>query len=147
MTRSEFEDINSWGDFTYFASEEDYSAGDIIYTEEIAEIIKDKASEIGYDDDWVSFAEWLGNIPTGYDYYRYDAYGDISGLSNGDLEYELDNFREYMEENDRFEEESEEAPIIREEQPSVDDEEFPVEDFTISELLSACLSDSVGVGK
>ena len=85
MTRQEFlDDIIDMSDLCSFCWENGYDSfiEDIYSEDALDEWINDQIRDY---DDWRDLYRFLDNVPTGYDWYRIDCYGDIEGL--GDYEF------------------------------------------------------------
>ena len=144
MTRQEFtDDIQDWGDLINTANDEDYDLG-IAEPDDIRDRIQDMANDIRYGTDWESFATWVSNIPQGYQIYSYyEEYDEYTGLTDTDFERYKEDFRDFMEENDLFDDDEEEYEPEEEcegEYEPEEDEELD-EGFTVGELVQACFVD------
>lgn len=149
MTRAEFyENVTTWWDLKNFCSDEQCDICDDIYDEEGRDdYINDCLMDWARNDSWTELLSRLEDIPTGYDYYRYDDYGDWVGLDDGDFDEIRDEVAEWMDDNGYWDDDEEEAddedeePIDDEDEEPIDDEEEepPVEDedCSLGELFAA----------
>lgn len=147
MTRQEFlDDVCSFDELRDFCYDNDCTICDDIYDDDSKDdYINERLSDMADDaDSWQSLYRTLEDIPTGYDYYRLDDYGDFNGLDDDDFEdYKndvlewMDN-REYWEEDEDPEEEEYFPP--EEECNEEENDEEPYEDDIqpVDELFSLC---------
>lgn len=141
MTRAEFyENVTTWWDLKDFCFDENCDICNDIYDEEGRD---DYINEclIGWarNDSWTELLSRLEDIPTGYDYYRYDDYGDWVGLDDGDFNEIRDEVAEWMDDNGYWDDDEEEADD-EDEKPLDDEEEEPPvedEDCSLGELFAA----------
>lgn len=104
MTKREFEnDITTISELVDFCSDEGYDLD--IYDEYsrddwINEGLMDRARDMS----WQDLLSELQDIPTGYDYYRYDD-GEWSGVDDYDFSDLKDEVEEWMDEWGRWDEE------------------------------------------
>lgn len=112
MTRQEFiDDILDMSDLYNFCANTrgyDHVIEDV-YTEDALDDFVN--NEVSNYTDWRDLYSFLNDIPTGYDWYRIDCYGDITGIDDSEFEDiksdlldELDS-DEWFEEEDQDEEE------------------------------------------
>lgn len=141
MTRAEFyENVTTWGDLKDFCFDENCDICNDIYDEEGRDdYINGCLMGWARNDSWTELLSRLEDIPTGYDYYRYDDYGDWAGLDDGDF-YEIrDEVAEWMDDNGYWDDDEEEADD-EDEKPLDDEEEEPPvedEDCSLGELFAA----------
>lgn len=126
MTRAEFyENVTTWWDLKDFCSEERCDICDDIYDEEGRDdYINDCLMDWARNNSWSELLAILDGIPTGYDYYRYDDYGEWEGLDDGDFDELRDEVAEWMDENGYWDDDEEEADDD-EEEPFDDEEDAP----------------------
>lgn len=140
MTRAEFfENVTSWWDLKDFCSDEQCDICDDIYDEEARDdYINECLIDWARNDSWTELLSRLEDIPTGYDYYRYDDYGEWEGLVDGDFDEIRDEVAEWMDDNGYWDDE-EEADDEDEEPIDDEEEEPPVEDedCSLGELFAA----------
>lgn len=146
MTRNEFlNDVITFGELKDFCYDYDCTMLEDVYDEEgrddyINECLMDWAR----DDSWQELYSRLDGIPTGYDWYRYDDYGEWCGLDDGDFEEYKDDVLEWGDDNDIWDEDEEEddTDIFAEEIDAdmADEEDEPVEDedFSVDALMGMC---------
>ena len=130
MTRAEFfENVTSWWDLKDFCSDEQCDICDDIYDEEARDdYINECLIDWARNDSWTELLSRLEDIPTGYDYYRYDDYGEWEGLVDGDFDEIRDEVAEWMDDNGYWDDDEEEADDEDEEPIDDEEEEPPVED-------------------
>lgn len=126
MTRAEFyENVTTWWDLKNFCSDEDCDICNDIYDEEGRDdYINDCLMDWARDDSWSELLARLEDIPTGYDYYRYNDYCEWEGLDDGDFDELRDEVAEWMDENGYWDDEEEEQEDD-EEEPFDDEEDAP----------------------
>ena len=134
MTLTEFnENITSYSELINVCYDEDlYDQIEDLYSDESRnELIDDDLRSRIEHDAWYEISDWLCGIPTGYDFYRVDEYGDWTGLEDGDdYFFELkDQIRQAMDDNGLFDEEEEE-------EADSDEEECGSEEDDLSDEVS-----------
>lgn len=141
MTRAEFfENVTSWWDLKDFCSDEQCDICDDIYDEESRDdYINECLIDWARNDSWTELLSRLEDIPTGYDYYRYDDYGEWEGLVDGDFDEIRDEVAEWMDDNGYWDDDEEESDDEDEEPIDDEEEEPPVEDedCSLGELFAA----------
>lgn len=146
MTRAEFyENVTTWRDLKDFCDDKQCSICDDIYDEESRDDwINECLVEWARCNSWIRLHSILEGIPTGYDYYRYDNYGDWVGLDDGDFDEFRDDVAEWMDYNGYWDEGEEanddEEEVLDDEgdAPSTDPEDAePIddEDCSLGELF------------
>lgn len=139
MTRQEFEDISTWRELIDFCNDYSCSYCDDVCSEDVRDSYINYSLEyMARENNWTNLRDTLNDIPTGYDYYRKNDYGDWYGLDDNDLEdYKSDIF-DWADENGIFDDDEEDG----EEPWYVDDEEFtpPKESISITDLIKSCNS-------
>ena len=146
MTRQEFlDDVCDFSELRDFCYDNDCGICDDIYDDESKDdYINEHLSDMVDDaDDWQSLYRTLGDIPTGYDYYRLDDYGDFNGLCDDDFEDYKDEVLEWMDDNEYWDEdEDDEEEYFPPEDEYIEgeyDEESCEEDMQpVDELFSLC---------
>lgn len=143
MTRQEFlDDVCDFSELREFCYDNDCGICDDIYDDESKDdYINEHLSDMA--DDWRSLYRILDDIPTGYDYYRLDDYGDFNGLDDDDFEDYKDEVLEWMDNNEYWDEdeddEEEYFPPEDEYSEGEDDDESCEEDMQpVDELFSLC---------
>ena len=155
MTRTEFlEDVNSWWELIEFCSNEGCDTCEDIYSEDSRdEYINEQLMAWAREDTWQELYSRLENIPTGYDYYRDDGYGEWVGMDDGDFDEYKDDVLEWMDNHGYWDEEDddEDVDIFAEEleREKAEAEEAPVEEeaFSIGELMDMCSIALVSIQK
>jgi len=146
MTRQDWIDnITTWYELIDFCNEEGYEdyINDIYSEESRDDYLNYSLVEMARQaDSWESLLETLNDIPTGYDYYRQDDYGDWVVLDcDYDFRERKDEVLERLDDDEFWDdyEEEEEEPAAENEDP---DDLIPVEDedMDVSELFTACNS-------
>ena len=144
MTRQEFiDDITSWWELIDFCNDEGYEDYiDDIYSEESREdyLDNDLVQRARNAGSWTDLLSTLDDIPTGYDYYRMDDYGDWHPLDDYDFNDRKEEVLDRLDEDDFWDEEDEEEEPVEE---YVDPEDaIPVEDedIGVAELFTTCNS-------
>lgn len=136
MTRAEFFDnVTTWWELKDFCDDERCDICEDIYDEDGRDsYINDCLMDWARNDTWTELLARLEDIPTGYEAYRYDDYGEWEGLDDGDFRAIRDEVAEWVDEYsswDDDEEEDEEEAVDEEDTPEeyVDPEdETPIED-------------------
>lgn len=146
MTRQEFlDDVYDFSELRFFCYDNDCGICDDVYDDESKDdYINEHLSNMADDaDDWQSLYHTLDDIPTGYDYYSLDDYGDFNGLDDDDFEDYKNEVLEWMDNNEYWDEdeddEEEYFPPEEEYSEEEDDEESCEEDMQpVDELFSLC---------
>lgn len=149
MTRNEFiEDVNCWSDLIDFCCDYGCDYCSDVYDDEqkddyFDEILIEMAENAS---SWQELRESLNDIPTGYDYYIQDAYGDWSGADGGDFDehkedilYWADNCEIWDEEDADEEYEDERSCDVDDTDEDLTDEEFE-DGCPLGELFMSCTS-------
>ena len=109
--------------------------------------INDQIEYWARDQSWDELRDQLNDIPTGYDWYRVDDYGDIFSVEDEFMEYKSE-VEEWMEDNDYFDEDDDDD-YEEPERPSyvpVPEDYVPVaaEDVSFDDVLEgSCLLKTV----
>lgn len=159
MTRNYFLDyVTDWSELIEFCREQDCDVcEDIIDEDELDEYVDSDISNTDYG--WRRIRDFLDEIPTGYDYYRYDGTFDYVGLDAADFEDYKNRVLDWMDSDDLWEPEEGEDEgedfdpdydffSPGEEEPKTDEpEEPPVEeeDFSVSDLMCMCSAELVTI--
>lgn len=144
MTRNEFlENVTSFYDLKDFCSDEDCNLLEDVYDEEGRDdFINDCLMDWARDDSWQDLYNRLDSIPTGYDWYRYDDYGDWCSLDDEDFEEYKNDVLEWADNNgvwDDDEEDTDENGDYFEDKPEDDEPAPEKEDFSVGELIGMCV--------
>lgn len=131
MTRTEFNEIDTWNDLMNFLYEEnlvdEYAEG--IYCEETRdEILEDYLRDSNMT--WRDLYRFLSDVPEGYDYYNCYDYVEGVGLEDGDADFEYIRDR-ILADFDGFEDE--ELDEIEEEEEIEEDD---YESHNIADLIT-----------
>lgn len=148
MTRQEFIDnVTTWSELLDFCYGENIDFCEDVYTEDAKDeyfddILVDMARNAG---NWQELYELLEEIPTGYDYYIRDDYGDFEGADDDDFDSHYEDVLEYMDcneywDDDDGDEDYEEEPVREEYVDPEDEEPVEEEDVSIAELFTTCNS-------
>lgn len=136
MTRQDFvENIDNWSDLMVVFDENGYDP-EIIWCDDLDSYISDDLSECGWS--WQDIRDALADIETGYDYYRQgDSFFSYIGVDN-DFDDYFEEFLEWMDENDYWDDDTEDASAAEEDvEEDTEDEDIPTEDFeNIMEVFS-----------
>lgn len=144
MTRNEFlENVTSFYDLKDFCNDEDCNLLEDVYDEEGRDdFINDCLMDWARDDSWQDLYNRLDSIPTGYDWYRYDDYGDWCSLDDEDFEEYKNDVLEWADNNgvwDDDEEDTDEDGDYFEDEPEDDEPAPEKEDFSVGELIGMCV--------
>ena len=145
MTRQQFiDEMYDIGDLVSFCADRDLDFCDDIIDEDSRDYQIDdyKLAEWARDNDWETVYRILDEIPTGYNYYRYDEYSDSwEGLTDSDFDDLKEDILEWMDRYEEWDEEEydgdeEPAPVTNIE-PDEDDEDCVPEegDFPVPQLI------------
>ena len=156
MTRSYFLDyVTDWYELIDLCGEYDCDiCEDIIDDDQLDEYVMDGISNS--NQSWRGIRDFLSDIPTGYDYYRYDGTFDYVGLDDSDFEDYKSRVLDWMDEDSLWDEEEEDeneddfdpnevdffspGPEPEPEEPLVEEE-----DFSVSELMCMCGAELVTI--
>lgn len=109
MTRQEFiDDILDMSDLYNFCANNrgyDHVIEDIYAEDALDDFVN---SEVINYTDWRDLYNFLDDIPTGYDWYRIDCYGDITGIDDSEFEDIKSDLLDELDSDEWFEEEEEE---------------------------------------
>ena len=148
MTRQEFIDnVTTWSELLDFCYDENIYFCEDVYTEDAKDdyfndMLVDMARDAG---NWQELYNRLEEIPTGYDYYIRDDYGDFEGADDDDFDSRYEDVLEYMDDNEYWDdddgdEDYEEEPVREEYVDPEDEEPVEEEDVSIAELFTTCNS-------
>lgn len=109
MTRQEFiDDILDMSDLYNFCANTrgyDHVIEDIYAEDALDDFVNNEVSNY---TDWRDLYSFLNDIPTGYDWYRIDCYGDITGIDDSEFEDIKSDLLDELDSDEWFEEEEEE---------------------------------------
>lgn len=152
MTRAEFyENVTTWRELKNFCSDEQCDICDDIYDERGRDdYINDCLMDWARNNSWTGLLSRLEDIPTGYDYYQCDDYGDWVGLDDND---DFDDIREevvdwmdnngYWDDEEEANDDEEEVFDDEEDAPFIDPEDAePIddEDCSLGELFEGSVA-------
>ena len=145
MTRQDWiDDITTWYELIDFCNDEGYEDYiNDIYSEESRDdyISNDLVDMARNADSWVSLMETLQDIPTGYDYYRQDDYGEWFGLDDDyDFRDRKEEILDRLDEDEFWDDYDEEEEPIEEYEDPEDSVPVEDEDMDVSELFTTCAS-------
>lgn len=135
MTRTDFiDDVTTPYDLIDFCVENDITdfINDIVDDDEkdsrIDEYLRENA---GGRDNWREVYDILDNVPTGYEYYRYNGEDDIRIFESSDFEDLKDEVLQYCDTHDIFDEDEDDTDEYGDSELYVDedDEEIDPEDM------------------
>ena len=109
MTRQEFiDDILDMSDLYNFCANTrgyDHVIEDIYAEDALDDYVNNEVSSY---TDWRDLYNFLEDIPTGYDWYRIDYYGDITGIDDSEFEDIKSDLLDELDSDEWFEDEEEE---------------------------------------
>lgn len=127
MTRTDFiDDVTTTYDLIDFCVENDITdfINDIVDDDEkdsrIDEYLRENA---GGRDDWREVYDILDDVPTGYEYYRYNGVDDIRSFDSYDFEALKDEVLQYCNTHDIFEEDEDDVDEYDGDELYADDED------------------------
>lgn len=140
MFRNYFlDDITDFDDLKDFCDEYNCPVLDDVFDEDDLDerVNADVSRRVDNGGSWWEIRDWLGYIPTGYDWYRLSDYDDYAGLTDSDFE---DFKLEVLDWGDEHEIWDEENLVPEEDDAEEEEEEYiePSEAFSVSELASLC---------
>lgn len=131
MTRTDFiDDVTTTYDLIDFCVENDITdfINDIVDDEQKDDSIDEYLREnAGSSDNWHEVYDILDDVPTGYEYYRYNGVDDIRGFDSYDFEALKDEVLQYCDTHDIFEEDEDDVDEYDEDELYVDDEEEEID--------------------
>ncbi len=145
MTRDYFiEEVTTWSELLEFCGEEGcYTCEDIIYSDDLDELLCNDISEAIRHDTWTEIRDALDSIETGYDFYVIRGTFNYEGADD-DFDYYKDEVLEWGDYNDKWDEpEDEEDAVFGEpvedcEESELQEEPLEDEDFSVGELVGFC---------
>lgn len=106
MTRSEFEAIGCIEDLYQVCVEYGLSAmEDVVDRDYMNELVIDYLQNVSRSDDWTDIRDWLNEIDTYYDWFKFNGGIEFDAISESDLEYLMDDVRSEMERDRYFDDE------------------------------------------
>lgn len=145
MTRNEFLDtVNDWYELIEFCNDVGCSYCDDVYSEEsMNDDINERLTDWAQECTWQELYSRLDDIPSGYDYYRCNDYGDWESLDDSDFDDYKDDVLEWMDNNGYWDEDDddfEDEDVFDEEESTAecDEESVEDEDFSAAELIGMC---------
>ena len=146
MTRQEFIDnITTWWELIDWCRENECHICEDIYDDDsYYDYINDNLVDWAREDSWTELRDRLNDLPSGYDFYQRDDYGDFHALDDyGDFDAFFDEVLSWGDDNNIWEDAEEESPVNNEDEEAEDDEDgepVEIEDFSFGELFSVCSS-------
>jgi len=140
MTRQEFIDTDwTWWDLYEWCNDQPRcDVFENIYSQEgYDDAINEDVSDNG--DNWQNIRDWLYNLPDGYDFYRYDDWGEWHGLDDSDLDDVVTEALTWGDENDVWDDE-EDGEGSDEDNDPFEEELLEEEPIGIDDLLSGGVS-------
>lgn len=150
MTRNEFlENVTTWEDLNAFCYNEECDICEDVYDEVSRdEYIDSCLMDWACNDNWQDLYNRLSNIPTGYDYYRDNGYGDWSCLDDEDFDAYKRDVLEWGSYNGVWDAEEEDEDFGNEPfREKAYDEPAPEEDFSVRDLMNMCGCELVAIQK
>lgn len=145
MTRNEFlDDITTFGDLKSFCYDEECNILEDVYDEdERDEQINNCLMDWAREDSWGELYRRLDSIPTGYEWYCYNEYGEWFPLDDGDFETYKRDVLEWADDNeiwDADEDDDEDYDVFEDGEPDESDDEPAIEDedFSVGDLIGMC---------
>lgn len=136
MTRTDFiDDVTTTYDLIDFCVENDITdfINDIVDDEQKDDSIDEYLREnAGSSDNWREVRDILDDVPTGYEYYRYNGVDDIQGFDSYDFEALKDEVLRYCDTHDIFEEDEDDV----DEEEEIDPEDMFSDPDTDDDFLS-----------
>lgn len=145
MTRDEFiQQADNWEFLIDWCYDNGCSYCDDIYSDDNRDDrIDEEVSEYIRQERWYDLKRWLDDIPTGYDYWRKDDYGDWYGVDD-ELDEYLTDILQWADEHSVFEIENDEDSVdeyIIDEEGACD-EEFEINpDISLDSLFVSSIED------
>lgn len=137
MTRQEFIDrVTDFYELVEFCNENGCDICEDLYDDDgLDECVEDDLRNAAGEDSWRNIRDWLGDIPTGYDWYCREGYFDYRGV-----DYDFDEYKEnvlnWADDEDIWDDEDEEDEEDLDEE---DDDDFEVEeDVSMDDMVKAC---------
>lgn len=142
MTREEFEEIiSSFDELIDWCYDYDCNICSCIYDKyAYNEFINEQLCDWAREYDWTEMRDILVNLPTGYDYYTRNGYGEWEGLENYDFDDYYHDVLQWGDDNEIWDVEDEDP---EEESQNCDDEEetpIEIENISFSELFLSSVS-------
>lgn len=151
MTRDEFmENVTTFGELKNFCYDWDCDMLDDVYDgDEMDECINECLVDWASNDTWQELYDRLGDIPSGYDWYRNDDYDGWVGLDDYDFGQYKQEVLEWMDNNDQWEDDEEDEgggnDVFAEElardaaaHEQNKGDEIEDEDFSVGDLIGMC---------
>lgn len=142
MTRDEFlDDVITFGDLKSFCYDEGCSILENVYDdEERDEQINDCLVDWAREDSWEALHRRLDDIPTGYEWYCYDDYGEWRGLDDDDFESYKRDVLEWADDDEIWDANEDDDEIFEDGEPNEVDDEPAIEDedFSVGDLIGMC---------
>lgn len=139
MTREEFLEITYVSDLLEFADDVGYNFYDhdsfeVMDQDALDEYISSSIDDWAYDG-WEYLRNRLDDVPTGYEYYTLNQWGELEGLCYNNANEIRGGLLDWCDENGIFDEESDEDEDENVENEHCEEEMVFESGFSISELL------------
>lgn len=140
MTRQEFiDDVTTFWELRDFCEEQGCEICDDIYDEDsYNEYIDECTYDWVRNESWQDLLNILEGLPSGFDYYRRDSYGDWEGLYDNDLEDYKNEVLSWVDEYGEWDEDDEGEG----EEDESESEQIYTDEFT-GEIIPSPLPDPI----
>lgn len=144
MRRQDFiDDITTWSELLSFCYDEDCDICEDIYSEDDRDENIDSNSLVEWarNNTWQELYDILEEIPTGYDYYWEDDYGDWHGADDDLFEDRKQEVIEWMDDGGYWDEEyedEEDAYLDNDYEEEEDLEPIEPESISFTDLFTSC---------
>lgn len=143
MTREYFiREIQTWSDLLDFCYDNDCTYCEDIYSEDSRDeyINENTLIDMAGELTWREMLDWLNDIPTGYDYYRYD-YNVWYAVDDEDFNIYKDDVLSWADNNQIWDDEDEyDEDEYEDIENNEKDSATPDEPMPLCELISVCSS-------
>lgn len=141
MTRQEFiNSIDFWYELIDFCNDMDCDiCEEIVNGDDLEERIREDFHDYGNEYPWTDIRGWLNDIVEGHDYYLRNGSFEYEYLCDEDFDDYKERVLEWMDHNNMWDDEDDELEIADEEMDTDEEnEEFPQEDISMSDLFNVC---------
>lgn len=119
---------------------------DVFDSDYLDEYLDREIEDWSQNMSWTTLRDKLNEIETGYDWYCWDGYGDITPMDEDDLDYYKDDILSWGDDHDIWDVEDEELEPDDEFEdelcePEDDEDEAVEEPFSVFELIVSCQSE------
>lgn len=139
MTKQYFiNEVNSWSELMDVCYDEGCNCCDDVYDDEAYdETIDNQIMDWLESESWRDVLARLNDLPTGYDYYTRDDWGEWHGVDNDFDVYKSDVF-DWFEDNGYWEDEAQEDNQEDDYDDYGEDEPLEEEEISVAELFAVC---------